>query len=279
MNSLLGVYVDGETKTGKGAAGKAMVDALDAAGIKVYYDVAGDFFRRYAAAVRESLELSDTGQLPEDEKALERVVRQVHDQGPPFERSDRFGDLQKPIISASVAAVAKFEIVQEACGQWLRVAAMHAQAKGADVLVLDGRNVRSHLRKRAADLKLATAFELYLLCEPREAARRALLANGATSPSGSEIDERAAIIGETRQRDRHREVRPYVMPATCIRFDPKQSGVAQVLRRIWEAHTNEERPLPVCLDNTTISKPDMLAAVSELAVAAVRLAQATLAAG
>jgi len=67
MRELRTVYVDGETKTGKGAASQHIAETLSKRGLKVYYDVAGDFYRRYMAKVRRELGLAEDDVLPTGE--------------------------------------------------------------------------------------------------------------------------------------------------------------------------------------------------------------------
>src|SRR5206468_1136485 len=112
MSDLLAVYVDGETKTGKGAAGKAIAAALQAEGRRVYYDVAGDFYRRYVGWVRHQLKLNDNEPLPGGAE-LETVAQEVYLSGQAFMHNDELlGDLQRPAIGESVSKLGELPIAQ-----------------------------------------------------------------------------------------------------------------------------------------------------------------------
>src|ERR1019366_10618951 len=105
MREILNVYlVDGETKTGKGSASKQIAKVLSREDQKVYYDVAGDFFRRYVALVRQELGLKEADALPVG-KILEQAAQVVYDKQRAFELDDALGDLQRPAISNSVSVL------------------------------------------------------------------------------------------------------------------------------------------------------------------------------
>ena len=136
MSDLLGVYIDGETKTGKGAASKVIAGVLKDKDLQVYYDVAGDFYRRYVAHVRRYLNLGEDDILPSG-KALEDAARIVHDKRLAFEEDETLGDLQRPSISKSVSVLGELATAQRAGDEWWVITAKRAQDAGADVLGVD----------------------------------------------------------------------------------------------------------------------------------------------
>lgn len=273
---LLGVYVDGQTKTGKGAASKAIATVLASTGMHVYYDVAGDFYRRYVAFVRRELGLGETDSLPTG-RVLEQAAKAVYDRGQAFEQDETLGDLQRPAIGKSVSILGELPVAQKAGGEWWARSVDRAQATGAEVLVLDGRNPRSRIREFASKANVRTVLDLCMTCAPAEAARRTLLGNGSTSPSTDQIEAEERNVISRRERDRNRADHPFVMPTVSVPFVPDQTPVTDILRRSWERYGDAELPVVITFDNTTISKPAMLAAISELAIASVTFAPAELA--
>jgi cytidylate kinase len=268
---LRAIYIDGETKTGKGAAGLAIADALRADGLKVYYDIAGDFFRRYVAVVRQYLQLDEAAALPLG-PVLEEAATKVYEWRKPFEKDLDLGDLQRQAISDSVAVLSKLPVVQQAGAEWYLRSAVAASEAGADVLVLDGRNPRQRVSEVTAvnGPQVPTVLDLYMTCTPEEAARRVLLTRGITAPTAEELKERTDAVIARRQEDRNRAEVPFTPPTASVLFDPVQASAAAAIAHSWQPlEPRHELPLTIVLDNTHLAKPDMLAAVAELARAAL----------
>lgn len=268
--SLIGVYVDGETKTGKGAAGQAIADALRNEGLDVYYDVAGNFFRRYVAIVRQQLGLGETASLP-DGPRLEAAARRVYASRQPFRSDDTLGDLQRPAISESVAILGKLPLVQHAGSEWWAMTLRLANEAGAEVVVLDGRNPRNRVRDQTAEtgIRPLTALELFMTCEPEVAARRSLLAKGILSPTPEQLAAETGYVVKRRDDDRHRAEKPFQLPAASVSFDITAMSPAQAVAAAWQDHGSVELPVTITLNNTHLAMTDMLAAVTQLAGAAI----------
>lgn len=269
-HELRAIYIDGETKTGKGSASQAIAAFLENRGLHVYYDVAGDFYRRYTAMVRRELALSETDALPTDD-SLQRTVTALYDSGRAFERDDSLGDLQRPAISKSVSTMAELAIAQQAGSEWWQMTLKQAMQVGAELMVLDGRNPRSRVRDAsdATGIKAATVLDLYMLCEPIEAARRALLGAGVTHPTTEQLEIERVHVADRRDRDRHRAEQPFIVPSSSLPFDPTAMTPAEAVQASWQIQDAAMLPLTITLDNTHITKPDMLAAVTGLAAEAV----------
>lgn len=269
-HELLAVYVDGETKTGKGAAGKAIAEALQQAGYKVYYDVAGDFYRRYVALVRRELQLDEEAALPTG-PALEKAASKLYGDGSVFTYRGDLGDLQRPAISQSVSVFGELALAQQAGRDWWAMTARQARAAGAEVIVVDGRNPRSRMATQAAKTGILprTALDLYLTCEPAEAARRVLLGRGIQNPAAKEIEAEAALVMKRREQDRTRTEEPFIVPTVYETYVPSEGRVEAMLNRALEPHGDAALPVTITLDNTDLTKSEMLAAVIELATAAV----------
>jgi cytidylate kinase len=271
MSDLLGVYVDGETKTGKGAASKVIAGALNDKGLHVYYDVAGDFYRRYVAHVRRHLGLGEDDALPMG-KPLEEAARVVHEKRLAFDQDDSIGDLQRPSISKSVSVLGELATAQRAGAEWWVITAKRAKDAGAEVLVIDARNPRLRMEEamKASGITVKTSLNLFMTCDPGEAARRTLLGNGVSKPTAEQIATERVNVISRRERDLQRAENPFIRPVASVPFIPSVMSVSSVVRQSWHKQPDEsELPTTITLDNTQISKPEMLAAVSSLSCAAV----------
>lgn len=272
-HELLAVYVDGESKTGKGAAGAAIAQTLIKHGEKVYYDVAGDFYRRFTALARAELGLQETDELvggPE----LESVAKQLYESGRIFERQLEVGDLQRSAISDSVATLGKLAIAQKAGAEWFLRAIRAAAREGASVIVLDGRNPRHRVMDELPkfdDIVVRTALDLYMTCDVAEAARRVLVARGVTQPTVKQIQEETIIVKARRDLDRNRADRPFLEPTERVSFWPAHQTAAEIITTAWDEAHFSDLPATITLDNTAVPKDEMLAAVTELAVEAIRV--------
>lgn len=276
MSDLLGVYIDGETKTGKGAASKAIASALSDKGLQVYYDVAGDFYRRYVAQVRQYLKLTDDDPLPTG-KILEDAARMVHEKRLAFEKDESLGDLQRPAIGTSVSILGELATAQRAGSEWWVITAKRAKEAGADVIVIDARNPRLRMEEamKTSGIIVKTALNLFMTCDPGEAARRTLLGTGVAKPTEDQIAAERVNVINRRERDRMRAENPFILPTASVPFIPAVMSVSSVISQSWHKQPDgSELPTTVTLDNTKISKPEMLAAVSTLACAAVDFMQA-----
>lgn len=274
-HDLLAVYVDGETKTGKGAAGGAITAALRAEEAHVYYDVAGDFYRRYVAWVRLELGLADDDALPVG-AVLEETARRLYESGKAFERDDRrLGDLQRPAISESVSKLGELPLVQQAGIDWWAETLVRAREEAADVVVLDGRNPRLKVAEaqKRTHIAVRIALDLYMTCEAAEAGRRVLRGRGVAEPSAGQLATATREVVARRDRDRNRPVHPFVAPSPVLDYDPAAMSADTAIKTSWEPQGPAELPVAVRLDNTHLTELQMLAAVRSLAVAAVHFAE------
>jgi cytidylate kinase len=271
MGDLLGIYIDGETKTGKGAASKIIASSLTDKGLNVHYDVAGDFYRRYVAHVRKYLGLTDEDVLPTG-KALEDAARIVHEKRLAFEKDDSLGDLQRSAIGTSVSVLAELASVQRAGDEWWQITAKMAKDAGAEVIVVDGRNPRLRMGEamKKGNFNVNTVLNLFMTCDPGEAARRSLLGTGVKKPTEDQIMAERLVVISRRERDLQRAENPFILPIKSVPFIPAVMSVNSVIRQSWHKQPDgSELPTTITLDNTKISKPEMLAAVSSLACSAV----------
>ena len=270
--ALLAVYVDGETKTGKGSASMAIAEALRSQGVHEYYDVAGDFYRRYVAQVRRKLGLGEADDLPTG-NLLFKTAQALYDDGKVFEVDMTLGDLQRPSISKSVSALGELPIAQKAGSEWFLASVRQAQAASAEVLVLDGRNPRDRVQEVVgSEDSVRVVLDLYLTCDPTEAARRTLLAV-MDIPTAQQLEAERAHIADRRDRDRKRVDRPFLLPEASVVFNPRTMKATAIVQQSWVVQGDARLPVSIVLDNTRITKPEMLAAVTELATEAVVFAK------
>jgi cytidylate kinase len=275
MHDLLAVYVDGETKTGKGAAGKAMAEALKNKGLNVYYDVAGDFYRRYTAWVRIALGLNEDDALPNGDM-LEKVATEVYKSGQAFKiDNERLGNLQRPAISKFVSQLGELPVAQYADEDWCSATIEQAAAQGAEVIVIDGRNPRVKLQAASTRVGIAlkVVLDLFMTCDTAEAGRRLLLSRGVNKPSAEQVKLASDEIAKRRAQDRQRPVNPFVTPAVSVPYDLNGMDIKEVITASWRPRTDAELPVAINIDNTGITEPEMLAAVRELALAALEFAR------
>lgn len=271
---MYAVFVAGETKTGKGAAGDTSANALTDAGYLVYYDVAGDYMRRFTELVRRNLGLGEQDSLPDlKDESLQQAAKSVYESRQAFEKDESLGDLQRESISNSVSILSELPVTQQAHKEWLTQSVVRARKIGANVIMLEGRNLRIRLNEQESSIQknIVTVLDLFLTCDPETAARRTLLARNIPSPTQEQVKDETVIVIKRRDHDRNRPVNPFIMPAVFEEYVPGQSDVEDVVHRTWDQHGDADLPVSIVLDNSKVKKPDMLDAVSRLAVAAVKL--------
>jgi hypothetical protein len=259
---MIAIFVEGETKTGKGAASEAIAKTLEEHGLQVYYDVAGNFFRRYVAIIRRQLQLAEDAALPATAE-LTAIATELYTNGGAFDLDDSLGDLQRSTISRCVSILGELPIAQQAASDWFGMSLKQAHAVGADVLLLDGRNPRLHIEALSVELGLTirTILDVYMECDPNVAASRMMNATA----SAEEVQAAASIIIDRRRRDRMRPEWPFIEPAKSIKCTPGERLAADII-----ADTQKELlVLPVVLDNSRVSKAELEQSLADLTSAAL----------
>ena len=264
---LLAIYIEGETKTGKGAASEAIAKALKTQGISIYYDVAGDFFRRYVAIIRRRLELDEDDDLP-DRAELEAAATELYENGGAFRVDPALGDLQRPAISSSVSLLGELPIAQKAAVDWYVQSVKRAAASGAKVMILDGRNPRRHVEEhvRVPGVTTKTILDIYMTCEPSVAASRVLLGSGVKHPTNKQLAPIIENIVQRRALDRSRAEWPFWWPETNVSYTPGEQSAQKIIAESWQS---DPSPLPIVIDNSYVPKQTMWTAVAELATIAL----------
>lgn len=266
-DELRAIYVEGETKTGKGAASEAIANALKHQGIPVYYDVAGDFFRRYVAIIRRQLDLGEDGNLP-DRAKLTAVATALYESGEAFNVDPALGDLQRPSISRSVSLLGELPIAQKAAVDWYAQSVKQAYESGAQVMVLDGRNPRRHVEEHVAipGVTTKTILDIYMTCEPAVAAARVLLGDNVTQPTEQQLASIIENITRRRALDRSRVEWPFWWPEAHLSFLPGEQSAQEAVTASRQAPL---APLPIVINNSYVPKQTMWTAVAELATCAL----------
>jgi hypothetical protein len=262
LATMLAIYVEGETKTGKGAASAAIAKSLEDHGLQVYYDVAGDFFRRYVAIIRRQLELGEDGELPPTAE-LRAIATELYRNGGAFELDSDLGDLQRPAISQSVSILGELPIAQQAASDWFGMSLKQAHAVQADVLLLDGRNPRLHIDELVSELGLEarTILDIYMQCDADVAASRM----AASDASSEQIQAASGNIIDRRRRDRLRPEWPFIEPTDSVSYTPGAQPAAKTVAATWQAPA----VLPITLDNSVVSKAVLEQSLADLTVAAL----------
>ncbi len=273
-DALYAIYIEGETKTGKGAASEAVANALKDQGVSVYYDVAGDFFRRYVAIIRLHLGLAAHDPLPSRD-ALIKVATKLYRAGDAFRIDLKLGDLQRPEISNCVSQLGELPVAQEAAVEWYAQSVKQAVTSGAQVMVLDGRNPRRHVEGQVVDHSAITILDIYMTCEPEVAARRVLLGDQVTEPTPDQLEPIIQNIADRRDRDRERQEWPFWWPEVHLPFVPGTDSVTDTIAMSWQSNASLPLPVPIVIDNSYVPKPTMWAAVADLAICALAYAVTT----
>ena len=256
MPELLAIYVEGETKTGKGAASEAIANTLHDEGVSVYHAVAGDFFRRFTAIIRRDLALDEAAPLPERDE-LTSIATKLFENREAFSIDPALGDLQRPEISNCVSQLGELAIAQEAAVVWYEETVRQAIDGGYQVLVMDGRNPRRHVEELDAEVR--TILDIYMTCDPEIAARRTWAAKSVTDPSHEQISAEAAVVADRRQRDRERAEWPFHWPTEYFTLTDDATGFVERSRQ-----TGDNPPLPIVIDNSALDLPTMTALVAQL---------------
>jgi cytidylate kinase len=256
------IFLDGESKGGKTAVGRHITDSIKAKGFSVKLVVSGNFFRAVTLLALKRLNSS-----PTDGELLAVVFEvlqlpEVHDDYPQHQ-------LQSPEVDALVSRVGRLDVVQTAIVTWRWAAAKNALDDGIDVLIFDGRNLRSKLHDWMEAKKVKTALELIIYCRPEVAAGRYLAAQGKSEPSADELTKETETIQSRRDMDRKRNEAAYQDPVDPIKL---VAGIHNAKQAVADAYGPDvaDPPRPIIFDNSEVPLKEGLATVEELATEAVQ---------
>lgn len=255
------IFLDGESKSGKTAVGRAIASHLEQNSYSTNIIVAGNFYRRLTMLALRSKPAT----IPDD--WLESAVQKVLSDHEIYETDYDVSELDSPDVNTLVSEVGKMDFVQAAAGPWRVKAADLALAGGASVLMFDGRNLRTKLSDWLAKNNVPVALELVIACRAEAAASRYLADGGNKNPTPAELASATEMVNQRRLADRNRRQAPYVDPEDPVELVAGQPEAALALA--FAAETKNP-PRPIRFDNSEVPKEIGLATVSELALLAVR---------
>lgn len=257
------IFLDGESKSGKTAVGRAIKKRLEQENYSVELIVAGNFFRRltWLALQQKPAGASDGW--------LEKAVLNVLDGGEIYDNDYDLATLEEPEVDRLVSNVGQLDFVQAAANPWRFGAADKALAGGADVIMLDGRNLRSKFKDWLAKHNASVALELVIACRAEVAAGRYLHDAGNKNPSEVELAATTRMIMDRRSADRNRAKAPYIDPVDPVKLVAGVHNVAEALAKAYDSNTANP-PHPIVFDNSEVPRDIGLATVSELASLAIR---------
>jgi cytidylate kinase len=261
---MLVVFLDGESKSGKTAVGKAIKQTLETQSYGVRQLIAGNFFRHLTllAWQRRPNEASDN-------EWLQPAVRDALHSEELYAEIQDLDALNTSEIDNNVSKVGQFDFVQAAASAWRVKSAQKALDDGVNILLFDGRNLRTKLRDWCVTAKVQVALELIIACRPEVAAARYLADEGNTQPNQEQLTEATKMINDRRQRDRDREHAAYVEPPNPVDLVVGTHSVDQALEAAWSIDVVDP-PRPIRFDNSEVPRDDGLATVTDLATKAVK---------
>ncbi len=258
---MLAIFLDGESKSGKTAVGRAIQATLEQNGYSTSVIVAGNFFRRLTV-----LALKSKPTVAEADW-LEPAVQKVLSGHEIYETDYDASELDLPEVNALVSEVGKMDFVQAAAGLWRVKAADLALVSNAAVLMFDGRNLRTKLANWLTKNKVPIVLELVIACSAEAAASRYLADGGNKNPTSAELADATEMVNQRRLADRNRRQAPYIDPENPVELIAGQPAVA--LAQAFAINTTSP-PRAIRFDNSEVPRDVGLATVSELALLAVR---------
>lgn len=259
------IFLDGESKSGKTAVGRAIVERLNVAGLTSRDVVAGHYFRRLTLLALAARPNDASDNLDWLAPAVAAALKSDEIYNLDYDASQ----LEDPDVEALVSSVGQLDFVQEAAKKWRTVSAERALASGARVILFDGRNLRSKLAAWLASADVTVALELVIFCRASEAARRYLSDEGNSSPTPAELVAATEVIKDRRQQDRTRREAAYRDPVNPVELNAGHDNIVNSLELAFSLDVTNP-PLPITFDNSEVSHHDGLATVSELAMLAVK---------
>jgi cytidylate kinase len=259
---MVAIFLDGESKSGKTAVGRHIKEVLETGGYKTRLVVAGYFFRTIALLVLQR------GFDEQSDESLTAVIRSVLESPEMYDEISE-ADLHSPEIDAWVSRIAQLESVQSAAQDWRERSAQKALGDGIEVVLLDGRNLRSKLANWAAHTQTKVALELIIFCRPEVAAQRYLSDAGNMASDSETLQAATAMITERREMDRDRAEAAYQDAVDPVILRPGEVQATDALHDAFDASVANP-PRPILFDNSDVPLADGLLTVESLADAAIQ---------
>lgn len=263
------IFLDGESKSGKTAVGRAIRQALQDDGYTVRLLVAGHFFRHLTLLALQRR--PDKAGLVGD--WLEAALHDVLTTDQLYKPVEDVTALHTPEVDAAVSAVGQFDFVQHAATDWRVKSAQRTLDDGVDIMLFDGRNLRSKLTDWSKEHDVTVALELIIACRAGVAAARYLSDEGVAEPSAEQLAGATKMIEDRREMDRQRNQAAYSEPADAVKLVVGSDSVDEALTKAWELGTDNP-PRPVRFDNSEVPRDDGLRTVTDIARKAVKRLQA-----
>lgn len=265
---MLAIFLDGESKSGKTAVGRAIRQALEADGHTVRLLIAGNFFRQ--------LTMLTLRQQPESAEIngdwLEPAVRKILKSDELLLPVEDYSALDTPEIDTAVSAIAQFDFVQHAATGWRIECAQKTLDDRIEIMIFDGRNLRSKLADWCEANGVQVALELIIACRAEVAAARYLSDDGIKNPTVRQVADTTEMINKRRAMDKRRNQAAYTEPADAIQLIVGSHSVDESLDKAW-ASGEGDVPHPIRFDNSEVPRDDGLATVCDTATKAIQRLQ------
>lgn len=233
---MYGIFLDGESKTGKTTVGLAIQKALSQ-NYKVHSAAAGSFYRRLTLLALEM----HGGYSPGDTSWLETYLQRAIDSGSAYDETRDWTKTHSKEVDELVSVAGQFEFMQAAGREWWYKTADLALSQSADVLLVDGRNPRAKLASWRADRPgvMPIALDLCVYCSPEVAGERYARVHSNGKPTPEQVAVACNSIAERRRLDRTRAATPYVEPENQLLFEPRDDDAALAIRKSFEDVVDE----------------------------------------
>lgn len=262
---MYGIFLDGESKTGKTTVGLAVERALSPY-FKIHTTAAGSFYRRVTLLAVELHQAADGA----DTAWLEAALKEALASDAAYDEERDWTNAHSPKVDELVSVAGQFEFMQAAGRDWWHKTADLALEQAVDVLVVDGRNPRKKLARWRAEHPdaMPIALDLCVYCTPEEAGRRYAADYADGEPTADQIAAATAMIDNRRHLDRSRAASPYEEPANQLLFEPLTGDAVTTIRESFESAKGDP-PRVIRYDTTESPMPITLHQAGALAQSAV----------
>jgi len=264
LGSMVAIFLDGESKSGKTAVGRSILHSLEQKGHNLRLLVAGNFFRQVTLLVLAEMPDAVNAESDEFEEAVRSVINSEVLLLPPTDMVA----LESPAVEKLVSRIGQLSFVQDAATEWRVRSAERAVADNIEILLVDGRNMRHKLSDWVKASDVTVALELVIFCRPEVAAARYLSDENVISPTEADLAATTENILKRRQNDKQRTHAAYVEPKDSVRLVVGTDSVDRALELAFEADVVNP-PRPIRFDNSEVPREDGLRTVTELADKAI----------
>lgn len=265
------ITIEGEARSGKGTATRAVVEAFSDKNVRVIDQ--GQKFRALAVcATRERISVDDATQLAsfltaaDTQAKMLRLLDELRQSSP----AQRDAVLYTHEVGATSSKVGALAVSQRIAIELLTAEVARAASEGVELLVIDGRAMSQKALVFEQDLGVQLALGFHFRCPASVAAQRATgiftSADQLTDSERSTLQLAEEQIAARNHSDRTRDVYPLIDPDEAVRLDLAlcRDGVPADLKEATLAARQ------VIIDTANSDIQQMTAPVVELAREAVR---------